>query len=303
MKDDFTVGLNIFCFGSLDEFTMEEQRRLNKTADMVSGGDAAPSLKDVTMIEEGKHDLCIPKLMAKLRYCVERKKAPWQLLVGAEHPLVLECMAYQTQLISTEKELQRVVPRNPCYCYLVPALLARVLQLETKHWLDRQSKSVQNVDVPNFADVFDDIERERFWEPTFPEHYLSPPTITTPGDIPLGTSATDMSSLSTPTLTEEEKQKLQTKAGKNTMIRNLKYKETVFEKYKAMGIVSKKLKEDLIVRGVQYPKNSAGHTMCFPWHVQGLCNKRCKLAEDHKEHTDAEDQTMCGWCDTYYRYN
>jgi hypothetical protein len=162
---------------------------------------------------------------------------------------------------------------------------------------------VQNVDIPNFTDVFDDIERERFWEPTFPQHYLLLPTITTPGDISLGTSATDMSSLSTPTLTEEEKQKLQTKAGKNTMIRNLKYKATVFEKYKAMGIVSKKLKEDLIVRGFQYPKNSAGHTMCFPWHVQGLCNERCKLAEDQKEHNDAEDQTMCGWCDTDYRYN
>jgi hypothetical protein len=113
----------------------------------------------------------------------------------------------------------------------------------------------------------------------------------------------DMSSLSTPT-EEPEKQKVsQVESGKNTMIRNLKYKPTVFGKYKAMAIISKKLKDDLIAHGVEYPKNAAGHTMCLPWHVQGLCNKKCKLADDHKDHTDAEDQAMCGWCDTDYRYN
>jgi hypothetical protein len=303
MKNDFTVGLNIFSFGSLDELTMEEQRRLNKTADMVSGGDAAPSLKDVTMIEEGKHDLCIPKFMAECRYCIERSKAMWHLLMGPLHPATIAHDEYRTQLIALEKKLTSVLPRNPRHRYLLPALLARVVQLETNHWFDRQSKSAQPIAFPDLLEVFNDIERDRMWEPTFPEHYLLTPAPSTPADISLGTSATDMSSMST--LTEEEKQRRATpsESSKNTMVRNMNYKAKLFGKFKALGIASKKLKEAVKERGVEYPKNEAGHIMCMPWHVQGLCNKKCQLAEDHKEHTDSEDNLMCGWCETDYKLN
>jgi hypothetical protein len=40
---------------------MEEQRRLNKYADTLVGGETAPTLLDITTIQDDKHDLCIAR--------------------------------------------------------------------------------------------------------------------------------------------------------------------------------------------------------------------------------------------------
>ena len=50
---------------------MQDQRRINQHADTIAEGDAAPSLQDISAIQDGKFDLCIPKTFAQLRYCVE----------------------------------------------------------------------------------------------------------------------------------------------------------------------------------------------------------------------------------------
>lgn len=75
LKDDFTVGLNVFCLGSLEEDVMEDQRKINHHADAIASGSAAPSLLDVATLHDGKHDVCIPRTFAQLRYCVERSQA------------------------------------------------------------------------------------------------------------------------------------------------------------------------------------------------------------------------------------
>jgi hypothetical protein len=89
IKDNFTVGVNIFALGSLDEETrMEDQRRLNQHANALADGSAAPSSIDIaTSIQDGKHNLCIPRTFAQLRYCVlERSQALWHVpLLGPMH--------------------------------------------------------------------------------------------------------------------------------------------------------------------------------------------------------------------------
>jgi hypothetical protein len=51
LKDDFTEGLNVFLCGSLEETSMEEQRRLNKYADTLVGGETA----DCTHVARHRH--------------------------------------------------------------------------------------------------------------------------------------------------------------------------------------------------------------------------------------------------------
>jgi hypothetical protein len=141
------------------------------------------------------------------------------------------------------------------------------------------------------------MDRERHWEPSFPERYLQtdnasryPP----PAEISLAslTSATDDSTLTTST---------DKKPTQSTMIRNMAYNEALFANYKAMGIRSQKLKDALKDRKVQLPLNSKGKRMCLPYHVLGFCNSRCGGSDDHADHTPKEDGELSAWCKDNYK--
>lgn len=59
--------------------------------------------------------------------------------------------------------------------YIVPALLARVVQLEVNAWLKEQFNSPQPVPFTSLTAVFKDIARQTAWEPLFPVAYLHGP--------------------------------------------------------------------------------------------------------------------------------
>jgi hypothetical protein len=313
VKDDFTVGLNIFSLGSLDEETMEDQRRINHHADTISSGNAAPALLDVATIHDGKHDLCIPKTFAQLRYCVERSEALWHVLLGPHHPVTRQHKQYRNLLVSYEKRLERTVPRDPSHRYLVPALLARVIQLEINHWLANQMRTAAPVPFTQLTEVFADIERERTWEPSFPMRYIQ---LTAGGDLKgtmLGsisvaqTGATGLSTLTGggPTVASHTSMPPSSSGGalppKNTMVRNLSYRAPLFEEYKALGIRIAKLKDSLRDRNVKLPQNATGQPMCLAFHVLGYCNERCNSSRDHAPHTDREDKDLLAWCKEHFK--
>ena len=114
---------------------MQNQQRINQHADTITDGDAAPTLQDITAIHDGKFDLCIPRTFAQLQYCVERSQALWQVLLGAHHSVTQQFKHYHEILIAQEKRLERVVPQDPGHTFIVPALHARVMQLDLNHWL------------------------------------------------------------------------------------------------------------------------------------------------------------------------
>jgi hypothetical protein len=265
-------------------------------------------LLDIATIQDGKHDLCIPTTYAELRYSVEHLEALWQVLLGTDHVVTLQFREYWTQLIMQEKRLQHVTPRNPRHRIIMPALLARVIQLDLNHWLYAQMRSATPVHLPSLTDVFADIEREKAWEPTFPDRYLhslSPAPLYQPLQHPAeisldGTSTTAASTLTGGTGSGDTSQ-TPPENPKSLVIRNLNYKEKIFGIFAAKGLLSKKLKESWKARNVYPPKNSKGKGMCVPFHVLGYCNLRCGLAEDHVPHSDVEDQQLCGFCTKEYR--
>lgn len=311
IKDDFTVGLNIFCLGSLEDETMEDQRRINHHADTIASGDAAPALMDVATIHDGKHDVCIPKSFAQLRYCVERSQALWQVLLGPQHPVTHQHQLYRNLLIGHEKRLERTLTRDPTHRYLVPALLARVIQLEMNHWLDIQLRTAAPVPFYQLTDVFSDIERERNWEPSFPARYIQtempapwksgPPQSTIVANTTATTAVSTLSNASGEGTLNMQANSHVTSAPRNTMVRNVSYRTASFEEFKALGIKIGRLKDRLKEKNVKLPSNAAGAPMCLAFHVLGYCNERCNSAKDHMAHTDTEDKALVSWCKEHFK--
>jgi hypothetical protein len=307
VKDDFTVGLNIFSLGSLEEETMEDQRRINHHADTIASGEAAPALLDVATIHDTKYDVCVPRTFAQLRYCVERAEALWQVLLGSQHPVTRQHKQYRDLLISQEKRLERTVTRDPGHRYLVPALLARVIQLEVNLWLGQQMRTAAPIPFTQLTDVFGDIERERNWEPTFPNRYLQMDTLdmsklvpTTTTNVNVSGGSTVATGVSTLTSGGSATGNQSSTGARNVMVRNLAYQSTLFEEFRALGIRIGKLKDSLKERSIPLPKAANGMPMCLAYHVIGHCNERCNNAKNHLPHTDKEYKDLVAWCKQHF---
>jgi len=313
LQDDFTVGLNIFCFGSMDEEAMEELRRVNQHYDTITNGEAAPSLVDVATLQDHKYDVFIPKTLAQLRYSVERSEALWQVLLGAHHPVTRQHRAYKVHLSLHEKRLERVVPRDLRKLHLVPALLARVVQVDVNHFLLDQSRSPGPLPFDRMTEVFGDIARARQWEPQFPARYLNevpfattstvPPAINTSGASLADTALTTPSTLP-PSVAPTAPTAPTAPNPAGTIVRNSGYNAALFGEYKAKGIKTGKLKAALHDRGnIKVPRNSSNVTMCIPYHVIGMCNTRCHSVADHAPHSEADANTLATWCAEHYHLN
>jgi hypothetical protein len=316
IPDNFAVGINLFNMGSTDEDAMEHQRLLNYQSDTITSSDAAPSLIDVATIQDPKNDVTIPRTLAKLRYCVERAYAMWAVLLGPHHPAATQHKRFRERLILHEKRLtEQSVTRDPKMQFLVPALLARWVQIQTNQWLVEQRNSPGIEPFPNLVQVFTLIATHTQWEPIFPQAYLKIEQIATNvgGETLAGgshhTVVTDASSLtgaSNTSRTQSSGTNVTPRAAAtqnatpNNMIRNAHY-NAIFTAERQKGIRMKELRKALQTRGnVQLPKNAAGDTACLSFHIVGQCNERCGLAADHKEHTEEEDQAIKAWLEEHY---
>jgi len=308
LHDDFTVGLNIFSFGSMDEEAMEELRRLNQHYDTISNGDAAPSLLDVATLQDHKHDIFIPKTLAQLRYSVERSQALWHVLLGPQHPITRQHQAYKTHLSLHEKRLERVVPRDLRQLHLVPALLARLVQVDVNHWLVDQARSPAPLPFDRLTEVFGDIARARQWEPEFPARYLA--NLHSPATVPVAITASNPSAsladtaLTTPSTVPQPSVAPSAPTAQSTpgtIVRNQHYNATLYGEHKAKGIKTGKLKAALHARGnIKIPRNTNNVSMCIPFHVIGMCNSRCHSVADHVPQSEADANTLSTWCAEHY---
>ncbi len=307
--DNLSTGVNIFCLGTLDEEAMEQQRLLNRHADTLYNGDASPSLIDIAAVQDSKHEVCIPRTFAQLRYLVERSVALWLVLLGNHHPLTQGLQAYRQALVSNEKRLELVSPKDPCMRNLVPALLARVIQLDMNAWFLGQMRSTAPYPLSPLTEIFKDIDRERHWEPRFPAGYLTTPvahTTTLPSDVlslgaktaPTAASSLTGSSHISPSAVSHAPVPTQPE---NAIVRNVQYKEEVFGSFKAQGLKARTVKDSIKKRNVELPTNARGQHMCLTYHVHGVCNTRCKFATDHYAHTSAEDEALRAWCADHYK--
>lgn len=313
LRDDFTVGLNIFCFGSLEEEEMEAQRRLNLQADTITAGLAAPSLIDLATIQNGQKDLCIPRTFAQLRYCVERSHAVWLVLLGAHHPVTVQHQRYRDMLISHEKRLENIRPRDPAHRHIVPALLARNIQVYVNHWLALQKSSASPVPFNSIIDVFYDIECAKQWDPSFPSEYLNlashRPSMATE-TLSLLTPATEASTVSSlPSQSSGFLGSVGTKNSaavsspqlpKSAYLRNEHYKIDLFGPFKLLNVRAGAIRDRAKANNISLPLSAKNLPMCLSYHVLGHCNERCGRSGDHIQHNDKETNDLLEWCKLHY---
>ena len=319
--DDLTTGLSVFSFGSIDKVSMEHQRRLNQHADTIFMGQAAPSWVDVATVQDSKQDLCIPTTLANLRYLVQRSLALWHVLLGPQHSVTRQYQQYHNIMVTREQDLDSVVTRDPTMKYMVPALLARILQVDTNSWLTEQLTSVYPVHLTTLLDVFKDIERQRPWEPLFPPGYTQMLPVTGPSTTysiaSQGTTTTGLSTLSSGIVTSGGNPTTNTRNQSSSVappssggapttrtpsnvVRNLNF-NPIFNKFKEMNIRARPLKQRLMAQNIAFPANARNNGMCITYHAMGICNDQCKFISDHYKHSEAEDETLRAWCEQHFR--
>ena len=322
LLDDLGLGLSIFTLGWVVDETAEVQKLRNAQADALYRGDAAPSLADTEAILDGSDDVHIPHTLAQLRYGVEQSHAMWYVLLGPGHPLVSEHSDYRRVLIEREMELAREVPRNPAHRFLVPALLARRMQVDVNVWLQDQTRTNRLVGVPTLSDVFGEIKRKRDWAPDLPAAYFqtTPPAhISDTESVMSGGSALTGWSLGTgaapPTLPTLPTQGSGTPGGQSTggaptngapppatqsVVLN-QHPNDAFRPFKEMGLATKAVKQRCRDNNIAWPKNSRNQRFCLSFHIKGMCNTRCGNATDHHQHTPEEDANLIAWCTEHYK--
>jgi hypothetical protein len=207
-------------------------------------------------------------------------------------------------------ELERAMTRDPRLRPLVPALLARIIQIDHNVWLQDQARTNRLVPTLAYTDVFTDIKRKCHWAPDLPRAYFGIPapindpsvtsaasSLTMGSGYPLGISTGTPNTKSTSgtgslgqLLPTVEKQKIVMHQTPNA----------AYEMYKTMGITTKAVKERCKTKNVAWPK-VAGNNFCPTFHVKGMCNTRCGNAADHREHTATEDAPLLLWCGENYK--
>lgn len=316
LPNDLSKGVNLFVLGDVDEETREQQRSANLQADLVAEG-AAPSLSEAAEIHENKRPIYIPRTFAQLRASVLIMQSLCSVFLGQGHPLTAEYGDYHRELLARERQLEMVEPtafEHPRS--LVPALLARRVQMETNSWLGRQADMDTRIRVSSFLEVFEEMDRGKVWDPPFPDQYLRRDKL---DDKTIGSDGTADTSLSTltgsagsATAIEDLKTLLQGLVGGNKgkpgggatgdlMVRSDAEVKPQFLPFQTSGVAIKKVKERCIKDKIALPRSHLGHQMCLAWHIKGQCNARCGARDDHKEHDSKDDATLEAWCKEHFK--
>ena len=218
-------------------------------------------------------------------------------------------------LVSRNQRLELIVTRDPAYRHMVPALLGRTVQIEVNHWLQVQARTALPVAFPALTDVFNNIDRHKQWEPSFPGQYLNVPrpaaspvsliptgssagsTANTTAASTLTTNSDSIGILSPPTTSSPASSNTQS----SRVVRHVGYNDAVFGRFKALGHKAQAVNAYVRKHRIAYPTTAAGNNMCMSFHVLGICNDACHQAADHIVHTLAEDDTLRAWCDKNFK--
>ena len=307
LLNDFSVGINIFTTGDVSDEMLERQRQINQRADSIMTSEAAPSLTDVEALIDDTQDVHIPHTYLELRNSVARQHGLWHLLLGGTHPLTTQHKEYYRYLVSNERQIQSMaVPRNTLHLHLGPALLARRIQLSVNRWLERQAESDAPVPVPDLISVFDRMAEGEDWAPLFPDRYLQsePPPFhmgSASSVVSNLTGTTGSSSSNATSTTARTGTPTSSTSATQAIQRNLHFNAEAFQKFKAVDLKTKNIRDRCSGAGVPLPKNKDNKPMCLAYHIKGVCNTRCQYAADHREHTPQEDATLKAWCAQNYK--
>jgi hypothetical protein len=175
---NFATGVNIFSLGPMDPVAIKKRLADNVRADtalkaLERGGTTAPSYADLTTLLDNSGDVNIPESFEKLHFVDEKAHVLWYVLLGETHPFVEQHRLFRITLLQHEQKIKSTPMVRPKHQHIVPALLARRVQIDTNYWMGRQIRSRTNIGVPDFLEVFEHIARQKAWASDIPACYLT----------------------------------------------------------------------------------------------------------------------------------
>ena len=170
--DDFGSGIGPFSLGPYNRDAMEVVRQHAAVTDALLDVQWVVSLEEFGAVFANEKDIGIPRSMCELRCCVRRLHAVVDLMLGPDHQWCREFAELEQSLRIRETAFMQAVPQNQSHLHIVPALLARRIQVLFNLWWKEQAFKVERVRVPQLSQMLKRIEEHADWAPNFPAKYL-----------------------------------------------------------------------------------------------------------------------------------
>ena len=290
--DNITSGFQPYLFG---DTTPEESRTMSSLYQLVTSGQAAPTLQDAaTLVTPSKPVL--PSHLFQSREMLQRMQIMFHVSMGINHPFSNNLSQFLRDFVDRESSLFWYVPKSPGYKLCMPLLTIHWIMLRTDHWFRTQAVSDIAIPPPNLGELFTDIELGKHWEPTLPTSLL----MTFQGPVRPVPIPRPQSAPPTQQGGGEPSGHPSGNPIPNRIVHNENYKTAMFNTFKEMQVNHTALRNRITIRPPPSPHSTNGGEMCLSYHIKGMCNARCGRAEDHKSHTDAQDQPLVAWCNAHY---
>jgi hypothetical protein len=229
--------------------------------------------------------------------------------MGSNHELTKAYDAFWRRWSTSQQYLLGVYTQQPG---MFPMLAVRWVQLRISLWFAQQSMENAPLEVPNIAELLNQIRLHMPWEPTLPAHYYNTRTtapIATQQPVSYQVPITASSGAQTGVARSIATQGTAgvpaappTIKSRGTIVRKSAPINPAFQRFVDMNL---RVRDALQRAGLTHrvPNNNDGSIeMCLsPYHMKGVCNSNCSRSQDHKEHQVSEDQALIRWCEVHYK--
>jgi hypothetical protein len=289
-QDNLEEGLQLFKFTPSSESHTRDTRIRTNLYDLISAGDAAPSVSDIRALASTK--VLIPTSQYELTTALKHHSLALDVYLSPQHPL---CVFYRSWIRqswevlepSIRQFIQQYFSAQPATAY---AHFARWISLKMNGYLELLFKHGITTPLPKL-EKFDQMigGRENFF-PSIPEQYLEPPARPSPAQpaarpspAPPGRSQPPARPVPIPPGTSTSSRE---------RVENLRPTETVVLAYEALHL---RVKE---CYNIQAPPNGQFGPICMTFHGAKTCFANCGKARSHKPLSAVDQEKLLSYCGT-----
>jgi hypothetical protein len=297
-ENDLTTGIHPFTFAYMDSSEIADAYAQAEHYKMLHDDQGAPTLKDaIVLATPGRVKL--PKSPTEAQIYFQNFRVALHVLLGGTHALTQAYDMFWRRWSTSQQYLLGVYTQSPG---MFPTLVVRWVQLRVSLWFGQQALENAPLEVPNFAELLNQIQLHMPWEPTLPAHYYN--SAAAPATKSVTVASPPAAQVTTTTITKPGAtaavEPPPTIRARGTIVRKITEINPSFKRF-----VEKNLRvRDVLQRAGptnRIPTNAEGIEMCLSYHLKGVCNTNCSRNGDHKEHSADEDAKIVRWCDTHYK--
>jgi hypothetical protein len=294
-EEDLTTGIHPFTFAYMDTSEIADAYAIAEQYKMLHDDKGAPTLQDaIVLATPGRVKL--PKSLSEAHIYFQNFRVALHVLMGSNHGLTKAYDVFWRRWSTSQQYLLSVVTQQPG---MFPALAVRWVQLRISLWFAQQAMENAPLEVPDFAELLNQIRLHMPWEPAMPSQYYNTRT-TTPNATTTIVTTNKLPEPTTTTAPTTTAAILPPVKSRGSVVRKASPILPALQKFVDMNL---RVRDVLVRAGPanRIPTNHAGVEMCLSYHLKGMCNSNCARSGDHKEHQPAEDQAIVRWCELHYK--